>query len=243
MKYRYLVSLSLLSVALAHQANAQTRTTATATKELDIEMTIVDEHDTPAMVINRIELPPANNVLIANENDTSAALETTSETSSVEQQLDDITRSATQTVTETVNDALSSGDLIDLPDDINIPDEVIDDLLNDTGEQIDDLTGNTATDLTKPIDDITLDHDLQTELPDAGIDSALDDLEATMELETLEAVDSVPTDLMQPDIVIDTEVESATYQELDASLPSAPADVIESTPADMVDDAQRELGL
>lgn len=248
MKYRYLTSLSLLSIAIAGHAEAQTGTTATGKKELDIEITIVDENDTPSMVINRITLPPVNSANIATETTTSATQESTLESGALEQELDDITSSTTQAVTESINDALSSGELIDVPKDIGIPDEVIDDLINDTGDAIDDVIGDTATEVNDAIDSLAEDdltQGLETDLPNAEINSALDDLEATMELETLEAVDDIPGDILPSDALNATEIESSTTQELDSSLslPSDATNTVEEMSTDALDEAQQELGL
>lgn len=248
MKYKYLTSLSLLSIVIASHAEAQTGTTAAAKKELDIEITIVDEHDTPAMVINRIALPPASSANVATETATSAAQQSTFEAGALSQELDDITSSATQTVTESINDALSSGDLIDIPDDIEIPGEVIDDLINDTGNEIDDVIDETTTEVSDAIDTLAEDdltQGLDAEVPSAEIDSALDDLEASMEIETLEAVEDIPSDFIQPDALNATDIEGSTTQELDSSLslPPTPTDTIEEVSTDALDDAQQELGL
>ena len=105
-------------------------------------MSVVDEDDTPDDVINRIKLPPAPEAVVElpdvelPEPPLDRAVDVLEHTS----------RGAAITVTESVNDALSIGDLENLPEDITgvLPEEVIEEVINGTVDDIDDASVKAA---------------------------------------------------------------------------------------------------
>lgn len=112
-------------------------------KELDITMSIVDETESPAAIINRIELPPASAFVpppAVNEPVVDAAVvdATVVDGSALDQIQDDLQNTTGDllnttgdVLTNTINDALSGGDPTQLPGEIidNLPDGLPDDLL------------------------------------------------------------------------------------------------------------------
>lgn len=213
---------------------------AQATEELDIEIFIVDEDATPAEVINRIELPEAATVEIpaAPTDDPLDELNTSTDAT-----LDD----ATRTVTETINDAISSGDITKLPAEVDelIPDEVIDQIIEGADIQL-------PVDLSAPADTLNDAADsVQDTVPELpvqidNIDAALDDLEAdlnnqdiqlpeldqtieSLPTKPLPAAESLPTIEALPDMEIpDNTVEDAvkTLEESTEDASSAADDLV-----------------
>lgn len=179
MKITHLASAILLGATITSGAWAQdgANPAANSEAELDIIMSVVDEDDTPEDVINRIELPPAPQAVIELP-DVELAEPPLDSAGDV---LENTTRDAATTVTESVNDALSTGDLENLPEDIidALPEEVIEEVIDGTVDDIDDVD--------ELIDEVT-NETMETD----AIDSALDELEATGELDgTLEELDSL----------------------------------------------------
>lgn len=178
MKKTHLASAILLGATITSGAWAQD--SANSDAELDIIMSVVDEDDTPEDVINRIELPPAPEAVVELP-DVELAEPPLDRAGDI---LENTTRDAATTVTESVNDALSTGDLENLPEDITdaLPEEVIEEVIDGAVDDIDDVD--------ELIDEVTNDA-METGADDA-IDSALDELEATNELDgTLEELDSL----------------------------------------------------
>lgn len=150
MKCKQWASGVLISAVASWGAQAQTAEPgADDQAELDVIMSIVDEDDTPDEVFQRIELPPAT------ENVTTPEIQLDEEVESITRDLGELVDDATTTVTETLKGALSSGDISEIPDDISetIPDEVIDDLINDSTDEIDGVVDD-IDDAVDDLDDI-----------------------------------------------------------------------------------------
>jgi hypothetical protein len=158
---------------------ASSNTWAQADKELDITLSIVDEQDSPEAIINRIPLPPPSAVIPTQESVTvsstanSVATQADEAIETLHNHVQDTTNQAlddaSDLLTNTLNDTISTGDLESLPGDIidKLPEELPDDLLTPLDDIVDDLT------------------DIPEEtLPNAteSLDSAIDDLENTTEL-------------------------------------------------------------
>lgn len=185
MKKTHLASAILLSATITSGAWAQdSDPAANSEAELDIIMSVVDEDDTPEDVINRIELPPAPEAVVELP-DVELAEPPLDRAGDI---LDNTTRDAATTVTESVNDALSTGDLENLPEDITdaLPEEVIEEVIDGVVDDIDDVD--------ELIDELTNDT-----LDTGPIDSALDELEATGELNgTVDELDSLNDSVIEP---------------------------------------------
>jgi hypothetical protein len=186
---------------------------AQGAEELDLDIYVVGEDATPAEVINQIPLPspPTADIPPPVVDERLEELNTTTGTT-----LDDTTR----TVTETINDAISSGDITKLPPEVDdlIPDEVIDRIIEGTGIDLPiDLTPtDTLDDTVDSVRDTV--PDLPAQIDD--IDAALDDLEADLETPEIHLPE------------VDQTIESLPAQE------ALPADEI---PINTVDDALKAL--
>jgi hypothetical protein len=154
-------------------------------KELDITMSIVDENDSPSVVINRIALPPASTYLaptlvpgLPGSTASAAGDDLDSLQNTLQQTNDKILDSASEVISGSINDAISSGQIQDIPGDIidNLPDDSLDDLLS------------------LPDDDVPLIDDLIDDLSDLPeIDNTLDSQPLPLEGNDLN-LDTVPAD-------------------------------------------------
>lgn len=147
MKRKQMVSGILIGALVSFNAQAQNDQSAVDdSQELDIIMTIVDEDDTPEAIFNRIELPPA---IVSDVNRRQLSPTDIDPVAPVVENLveDNLVEEAARTVTESLNDALSSGDIDNIPDDVleTIPDEVIEDLINDSTEDVDGIVDDVTT--------------------------------------------------------------------------------------------------
>ncbi len=218
MKRTHLASAIMLSAAFSTGAWAQAPSTE-SDAELDIIMSVVDEDDTPEDVINRIELPPAPEAVV----DLPPVPLEEPPLDRAGDLLENTTRDAATTVTESVNDALSTGDLESLPKDITdaLPEEVIDEVLDEAVDDVDEV-----------IDELT-----ET---DDDIDSALDELEATSELDS--TLDELGTGSELDGAELDSAVEELdslkdpVTEDLDETLDSS------GTVDDVMDDINSDVG-
>ena len=150
--------------------------------ELDIIMSVVEENANPDDVINRIALPPTAPPTVPEPQIelVQPPLERVQNIS------DEVVEEATSTVTETINDALSSGDLEAIPKDITdaLPKEVIDDLIDDLEEivPLDDNTLDSVEAISESISENAIDDSLnEIALPidDAPVDELIDDIDSS----------------------------------------------------------------
>lgn len=212
-----ITSASILCAAISTSgAYAQAETAANgevdSEAELDLLMMVVDEDDTPATVVNRIQLPPAEPEQIALPE---VQLEA-NPMDTVEQSVDTLTEQTATAVTESVNDLISSGDLTDLPGDITegLPAEDIEGIVGGVVDDIEEVIELEST--------TRLDSSLESELDiRSDIDSAIDDLDSSVnnevinnDLEDLE-LESAIEDL-NPEM--DGDLDSELGAELDTGL-------------------------
>lgn len=129
--------LTLIIGALIANSVIASHSWAQTGKELDITMTIVDESDSPSVIINRIELPPATAFTTPAVPPSSLATDA-NVTDTLDQVQDDLQQvtgdvldTTSDVLTNTINDTLSTGEIEQLPGDIidNLPDELPEDLL------------------------------------------------------------------------------------------------------------------
>jgi len=205
-------SLTLIIGALVANSLMAGNGWAQTAKTLDITMTIVDESDSPNEIINRIELPPANTFSLNNSVEPSSTATDNSEITNRLDQVQDDVQQATgnlvegtnEVLTNTINDALSTGDVEQLPGDIieNLPDELPNDLLpiplpGDLTPNPNDLPIEVpgVSPLTSPIE-TPIESPIDTSLGNP-LENAID---STPNLD--EAMDSIGDDLQQqPDAI------------------------------------------
>lgn len=192
-------SLALISLTLLSLGSSQLVFAADTSKELDITMTLVEEPTSPTEIINRIPLPPASTSddLTAQGASSAASAGNLGQTlnnnlDDLSQQLESTTKgaldSAADTVTNSLNDTISSGHLDDLPGDVidKLPETIPGDLL----PKPDDLIPEVPTPLPDELPPLL-------DAPDSAIDSALDDLENS----PLDSNDLVPpAETLTPEI-------------------------------------------
>lgn len=188
---KYLVLLT--SALIATGAWGQTH------KELDITMSIVEEQDTPGVVLNRIALPPpapgfdpALPIPATADPILGNALDGLSD--QLHQTTDSVLDSAAEIITSTINDSISLGDLENLPGDIvdKLPVDIIDDLLPLPIDDVLPIDGllNDLTDLPSATDLLDTVQDTLPVLDSLPNSDALPNLDALPQLDTLPDLDS-----------------------------------------------------
>jgi len=173
------LSLALLSLGSSQLLFAAADTGNTG-KELDITMSLVEGTSSPDDIINRIPLPPPAAAEVSNLSASSAAAPEVLKplnnrldelSGQVESTAGAVVNSATESLTNSLNDTISSGHLEDLPGDVidQLPDTLPDDLLPiPTDKLVPELQEQLPS--------------LKDSVPGTDLDTALQDLEQQSEL-------------------------------------------------------------
>lgn len=204
---RGLTLIALLSVSgLAYSEPA----------ELDLTITLMQPGETPEGFINRIELPPLDAIV-----EPAITVEQEGVLGIVTTDVDDLTQEVQQTINTAVTDAISAGDVSQLPasvvellaDDvvIEVPDEVIDELVDELVDDLVDEFDDVDTAIDDVIDLSPVNHELnaESEFIDSAIleqsfnddvePQALEDLRQQMQPEELEPFgEDLPLDAIDP---------------------------------------------
>lgn len=218
MKFTQLASVALISSVLATTAWGQTG------KELDITLSIVDEQDSPDAIINRIQLPPVTAVATSEMNSNSSSSESIEATlNNLRSTSDKLLDDAGQVLSDSVSDAIGTGDLGNLPGDII--EALPDDLLDDVVDQLPD------TPLVPPLDNPLPDLLNQKASPNLELDNALNDLESSltdelplkeMEHNSISPINPINDVLVPQTPDIQTAPESLTLPDATRQIPELP---------------------